>query len=81
MPQLPDHAAPRPRLLLLVTSAVARQNGGQRPGRLPGPLASKAKGFSAGPQGVHADTNDEARKCLEYVTRNQHRMRYPEFRA
>ena len=30
---------------------------------------------------VHADTNDEARKCLDYVTRNQHRMRYPEFRA
>jgi len=30
---------------------------------------------------IHADTNDEARKCLDYVTRNQHRMRYPEFRA
>ena len=30
---------------------------------------------------VHADTNEEARKCLDYVTRNQHRMRYPEFRA
>jgi hypothetical protein len=31
--------------------------------------------------GVHADTNDEARKCLNYVTTNRHRMRYPEFRA
>jgi len=30
---------------------------------------------------VHADANDEARKCLDYVTRNQSRMRYPEFRA
>ena len=30
---------------------------------------------------VHAEANDEARKCLDYVTRNRHRMRYPEFRA
>jgi hypothetical protein len=30
---------------------------------------------------VHADANDEARKGLDYVTRNQSRMRYPEFRA
>ncbi len=30
---------------------------------------------------VHAAANDEARKCLDYVTRNQTRMRYPEFRA
>jgi hypothetical protein len=30
---------------------------------------------------VHAEGNDEARKCLDYVTRNQSRMRYPEFRA
>jgi hypothetical protein len=30
---------------------------------------------------LHADANDEARKCLDYITRNQHRMRYPEFRA
>jgi hypothetical protein len=30
---------------------------------------------------VHAATHDEARKCLDYVTRNRHRMRYPEFRA
>jgi hypothetical protein len=30
---------------------------------------------------VHAEANDEARKCLDYVTRNQNRMRYPEFRA
>jgi hypothetical protein len=30
---------------------------------------------------VHAETNDEARKCLDYVTTNRHRMRYPEFRA
>ena len=29
----------------------------------------------------HAATNDEARKCLDYITRNQARMRYPEFRA
>jgi hypothetical protein len=29
----------------------------------------------------HAETNDEARKCVDYVTRNRHRMRYPEFRA
>ena len=30
---------------------------------------------------VHADANDEARTCLDYVTRNRHRMRYPEFHA
>jgi len=30
---------------------------------------------------VHAQHNDEARKCLDYVTRNQYRMRYPDFRA
>jgi hypothetical protein len=30
---------------------------------------------------VHAESNDEARKCLDYVSRNQNRMRYPEFRA
>jgi len=30
---------------------------------------------------VHAAANDEARKCLDYVARNQSRMRYPEFRA
>jgi len=29
----------------------------------------------------HAETNDEARKCVDYVTRNRLRMRYPEFRA
>jgi hypothetical protein len=30
---------------------------------------------------VHAEHNDEARQCLDYVTRNRHRMCYPEFRA
>ncbi len=30
---------------------------------------------------VHAPANEEARKCLDYVARNRHRMRYPEFRA
>lgn len=30
---------------------------------------------------VHAGSNDQARKCLGYVTTNRHRMRYPEFRA
>jgi hypothetical protein len=30
---------------------------------------------------VHAQANDEARKCLDHVARNRHRMRYPEFRA
>jgi hypothetical protein len=30
---------------------------------------------------VHAPGNEEARKCLDYVARNQSRMRYPEFRA
>ena len=30
---------------------------------------------------AHVETNDEARKCFDYVTRNRHRMRYPEFRA
>ena len=30
---------------------------------------------------VHAAAIDEARKCLDYFTRNRSRMRYPEFRA
>jgi hypothetical protein len=30
---------------------------------------------------VHAQTDDEARKGLDYITCNQTRMRYPEFRA
>jgi hypothetical protein len=30
---------------------------------------------------VHAQTNEEARKCLDYVARNRHRMNYPHFRA
>ena len=29
----------------------------------------------------HVGTNDEARKCVEYVERNRARMRYPEFKA
>src|SRR3989454_3794917 len=29
---------------------------------------------------AHAEANDEARKCLDYVVRNQDRMRYPDFR-
>ena len=30
---------------------------------------------------AHRDTCQEARKCIDYLTRNRHRMRYPEFRA
>ena len=30
---------------------------------------------------VHKHANDEARKCLAYVIRNQNRMRYPQFRG
>jgi hypothetical protein len=30
---------------------------------------------------VHAGDDDEARRCLDYITVNRHRMRYPEFRA
>ena len=30
---------------------------------------------------LHADAKDEARKCFDYITRNYHRMHYPEFRA
>ncbi|MBI4514568.1 MAG: ISKra4 family transposase [Deltaproteobacteria bacterium] len=30
---------------------------------------------------VHAAANDEARKCVGYLTNNRQRMRYPEFRA
>ena len=29
----------------------------------------------------HAPTCDEARKCIDYLNRNRHRMRYPAFRA
>jgi len=30
---------------------------------------------------THALVNDDARKCADYIERNRHRMRYPEFRA
>ena len=30
---------------------------------------------------AHAQAHEEARKCLHYLTRNRHRLRYPEFRA
>jgi len=30
---------------------------------------------------LHAEVNDEARKCLDYVSRNRQRMHYPEFRT
>ena len=30
---------------------------------------------------AHEENNDEARKCLEYVIKNESRMNYPEFRA
>jgi hypothetical protein len=30
---------------------------------------------------IHAEANEEARKCFDYVTLNRHRMCYPEFRA
>ncbi len=30
---------------------------------------------------IHAETTDEARKCLDYVTKNRSRMNYPKFRA
>ena len=30
---------------------------------------------------MHAPTDNEARKCVDYVDRNRERMRYPEFRA
>ena len=30
---------------------------------------------------AHAQANDAARLCAEYLERNRHRMRYPEFRA
>lgn len=29
----------------------------------------------------HTATTEEARKCVDYITRNRRRMRYPEFRA
>ena len=30
---------------------------------------------------THVETTPEARKCIHYVFRNRHRMRYPQFRA
>ena len=30
---------------------------------------------------VHVETTPEARTCMQYVFRNRHRMRYPQFRA
>lgn len=30
---------------------------------------------------IHAENTEEARKCLDYVSNNRHRMNYPKFRA
>ncbi len=30
---------------------------------------------------AHADSCDDARKCIDYIDANRHRMRYPEFRG
>jgi hypothetical protein len=30
---------------------------------------------------MHSPRNDQARKCFDYVDKNRHRMRYPDFRA
>lgn len=59
------------------TSDLAKQWGKQRrdeldDGNLEGVLAALH---------MHAIAIDEARKCLDYFTRNRSRMRYPEFRA
>ena len=59
------------------TSDLAEQWGKQRrdeldDGNLEGVLAALR---------VHASAIDEARKCLDYFTRNHSRMRYPEFHA
>jgi len=59
------------------TSDLGKQWGKQRrdeldDGNLDGVLAALR---------VHAAADDEARKCLDYFTRNRPRMRYPEFRA
>lgn len=59
------------------TSELAQQWGKQRrdqldDGNLDGVLAALR---------THASAIDEARKCLDYFTRNRSRMRYPQFRA
>jgi len=59
------------------TSDLAKQWGKQRrdeldDGNLEGVLAALH---------MHAIAIDEARKCLDYFTRNRSRMRYPDFRA
>jgi len=41
-------------------------------GKIPDLLAALA---------LHASTNEEARKCADYITTNRERMRYPEFHA
>jgi len=60
-----------------VTSDLAKHWGKQRrdeldDGNLEGVLAALR---------VHAGAIDDARKCVDYFTRNGSRMRYPEFRA
>ena len=30
---------------------------------------------------AHAETHDDARRCIDYLARNRHRMQYPRFRA
>ena len=58
------------------TSDVGKQWGKQRrdqldSGDLDGLLAALR---------IHENGEDEARKCIDYITRNLHRMRYPDFR-
>ena len=59
------------------TSALARAWARERHDE----LDAGALGAVLGALRRHAATNDEARKCAEYVERNRERMRYPTFRA
>jgi len=60
-----------------VTSELGRKWAHQRHVELDaGNLAAVVRALE-----THAPAHDEARKCGEYLQRNRHRMRYPEFEA
>ena len=60
-----------------VTSELGRQWAHQRHVELDaGDLAAVVRALE-----THAPAHDDARKCADYIARNRHRMRYPEFRA
>ena len=86
LPRRHPDRRPLPRQAAPLGRGQVHLRGDQRPRRARGPRAARRTGRRRhrrrpGALATHAATNDEARKCVDYVERNRERMRYPEFRA